>query len=180
MTCLKSPRIGAAGPKIRGRGRYKVLGSDSDLWQHSTLIPCTHECYDIVLHTRPTRAHHSIFAATALLATTTPSILRHCPVPISQSTQGPPPATPASHSPIAYTSRWKLAILLPMQPAHGDSTKSPLHSAKAADDGALGHQMEHSSGAQHASMLTPQPQAASHLQPPLVSKPAECWIRAPR
>ena len=156
------------------------MGSDSDLWQHSTLIPCTHECYDIVLHTRPTRAHHSIFAATALLATTTPSRLRHCPVPISQSTQGPPPATPASHSPIAYTSRWKLAILLPMQPAHGESTKSPLQSANAADAGALGHQMEHGSNIHHASTLAPQPQADIDLQPPLASKPAECWIRAPR
>ena len=62
----------------------------------------------------------------------------------------------------------------------GESTKSPLQSANAADAGALGHQMEHSSGVHHASMLTPQPQAASHLQPPLASKPAECWIRAPR
>ena len=77
LTWLKSPRISAAGPRIRGGRRYKVLGSDSDLWQHSTLIPCTHECYDSVLHTRPTRAHRSIFAATALLATATPPRLRH-------------------------------------------------------------------------------------------------------
>ena len=180
MTCLKSPRISAAGPRIRGGRRYKVLGSDSDLWQHSTLIPCTRECYDSVLHNRPTRANRSIFAATELLATTTPPRLRHCPVPISQSTQGPPPATPASHSPIAYTSRWKLAILLPMQPAHGESTKSPLQGANEADAGAPGHQMKHSSAIHHASTLAPQPQADIDLQPPLASKPAECWNRAPR
>ena len=180
MTCLKSPRIGAAGPKVRGGGQYKVLGSDSDLWQHSTLIPCTHECYDIVLHTRPTRAHHSIFAATALLATTTPSRLRHCPVPISQSTQGPPPATPASHSPIAHTVRWKLAILLPPQPAHGESTKSLLRRANAANVGSQCNGIEHGEAVHHASASTPQPQAAIGQQPPVASKPAECWNRAPR
>ena len=159
---------------------YKVLGSDSGLCRHSTLIPCTHECSDFILYIGRRRAHSSIFAATALLATATPSRLRHCPVPISQSTQGPPPATPASHSPIAYTSRWKLAILLPMQPAHGESTKSPLQSANAADAGAPGHQMKHSSAIHHASALAPQPQADIDLQPPLASKPAECWNRAPR
>ena len=160
------------------------MGSDSDLWQHSTLIPCTRECYDSVLHNRPTRANRSIFAATELLATTTPPRLRHCSERIAPSTRGSAPSAPASHSPIAYTSRWKLAILLPMQLAHGESTKSPLRSANAADAGALGHQMEHGSDihhtCHHASMLAPQPQAAIHLQPPLASKPAECWIRAPR
>ena len=55
MTCLKSPRIGAAGPKIRGGGRYKVLGSDSDLGQHSTLY--THTDYrahtNVTIQCRP-------------------------------------------------------------------------------------------------------------------------------
>ena len=145
-----------------------------------SLIPCTHECYDSVLHTRPTRAHSSIFAATALLTMTAPPRLRHCSKRSSPSTQGSPPATPASHSPIAHTGHCKLAILLPTQPAHGESTNAPLQSANAKDAGALGHQMEHSSGVHHASTLTPQPHAAIHLQPPLASKPAECWIRAPR
>ena len=156
------------------------MGSDSGLCRHSSLIPCTHECYDFILHIGRRRAHSSIFAATALLATATPSRLRHRPVPISQSTQGPPPTKPASHSPSANTSRCKLAILPPTQPAHGESTKSPLRSADAADAGALGHRMEHNIDIHHGSALAPQPQAAIHLQPPVACKPAECWIRAPR
>ena len=180
MTWLKSPRISAAGPKIRGGVRYKVLGSDSDLWQHSTLIPCTHECYDSVLHIGRQRAHSSIFAATELLAATTPPRLRHCSLRIAPSTQGPVASTPASPPYIASTSRCKVAILPPTQPAHSESTKSPLQSANAADAGALGHQMEHGSDIHHASTLAPQPQAVIDLQPPLASKPAECWIRAPR
>ena len=87
---------------------------------------------------------------------------------------------PASLTLIAHTGRCKMAILPPTQPAHDESTKSPLRSANAADAGALGHQMEHASDIHHASTLAPQPQAAIDLQPPLASKPAECWIRAPR
>ena len=158
------------------------MGSDSDLWQHSTLIPCTHECYDSVLHNRPTRANRSIFAATALLATATPPRMRHCSMRFSPSTQGTLPATPASHSPIAHTVRWKLAILLPPQPAHGESTKSLLRSANAANAGSLGNGIEHGEGVDHGSALTPQPQAAIGQQPPVASKPADAaalrrWTR---
>ena len=156
------------------------MGSDSGLCRHSSLIPCTHECYDFILHIGRRRAHSSIFAATALLATATPSRLRHRPVPISQSTQGPPPTKPASHSPSANTSRCKLAILPPTQPAHGESTKSPLRSANATNAGALRHGMERSNGVRRDSALTPQPRAAIDQQPPFASKPAECWNRRPR
>ena len=86
-----------------------------------------------------------------------------------------------SHARIPFAHRaheplWKLTILPPMQPAHGESTKSPLQSANAADAGALRHRMEYGSDVHHASTLTPQPQAAIHLQPPFARKPAECWF----
>jgi len=123
----------------------------------------THECCDFNLPSS------SIFAATALLATTTPPRLRHCSLRMVPSTQES--ASPAFHSPIAHTSSWKMAILPPMQPARRKSTKSPLRSANAADAGALGHRMEHGSDVHHASTLTPQPQAAIHLQPPFARKP---------
>jgi hypothetical protein len=73
-----------------------------------------------------------------------------------------------------------LAILLPPQPAHGESTKSPLKSANVANDGALGNRNEHGDGVHHGSALTPQPLAAIDQQPPLAGKPAECWIHTPR
>ena len=166
MTWLKSPRISAAGPRIRGGGRYKVLGSDSDLCRHSTLIPCTHECYDFILHIGRRRAHSSIFAATALLATATPSRLRHSPVRIARSTQReslqPSPSGPA----VAHTARRKMASKPPRQPPRGESRKSPLRCVNKADQAALGHSMEHGTGLHHAKVKEPLPHAALHLQPP--------------
>ena len=73
-----------------------------------------------------------------------------------------------------------LAFLPPPQPAHGDSTKSPLRGASATDAGAFGNSMEHGNDIHHASALTPQPRAAIDQQPPFASKPAECWNRRPR
>ena len=159
---------------------YKVLGSDSGLCRHSTLIPCTHECYDFILHIGRRRAHSSIFAATALLATATPSRLRHRPVRIAPSTQReslqPTPSGPA----VAHTARRKMASKPPRQPPRGESRKSPLRCVNKADQAALGHSMEHGSGLHHAKVKEPLPLAAIHLQPPVACKPAECWIRAPR
>ena len=156
------------------------MGSDSGLCRHSSLIPCTHECYDFILHIGRRRAHSSIFAATALLATATPSRLRHSPVRIARSTQReslqPSPSGPA----VAHTARRKMASKPPRQPPRGESRKSPLRCVNKADQLALGHSMEHGIGLHHAKVKEPLPHAAIHLQPPVACKPAECWIRAPR
>ena len=165
MTWLKSPRISAAGPRIRGGGRYKVLGSDSDLCRHSTLIPCTHECYDFILHIGRRRAHSSIFAATALLATATPSRLRHSPGPIVLHTQQPSFEPCRSASVVARTARCPTASKPAQQPVRGVSRILPLGSAKVTNDGARDHSMDHTDSTHHASALEPQPRAAIHLHP---------------
>ena len=144
---------------------YKVLGSDSGLCRHSTLIPCTHECYDFILHIGRRRAHSSIFAATALLATATPSRLRHRPVRIAPSTQReslqPSPSGPA----VAHTARRKMASKPPRQPPRGESRKSQLHRAINTNQAALGHSMEHGVGLHHAPVKESLPLAALHLEP---------------
>ena len=69
--------------------KYKVLGGDSDQYQHFTHIPGT--CQHVIFSQPNVRgeAKSAISEATPLLSTATPPRLRHIPVPIVLHTQRP-------------------------------------------------------------------------------------------
>ena len=146
--------------------KYKVLGGDSDQYQHFIHIPGTCQHVHFLEPTVRGEAYSAIFETTPFLSTAMPSRVRHSPVRIAPSTQQeslqPSPSGPA----VAHTARCKMASKPPRQPPRGESTKSPLRCVNKANQAALGHSMEHGSGMHHAKVKKPLPRAAIHLQPP--------------
>ena len=143
----------------------KVLGGDSNRFQHFTHIHGT--CQHVIFSQPNVRgeAKSAISEATPLLSTATPSRLRHSPGPIVLHTQQPSFEPCRSASVVARTARCPTASKPAQQPVRGVSRILPLGSAKVTNDGARDHSMDHTDGTHHASALEPQPRAAVHLHP---------------